>query len=323
MNGPARCCTGAAPQVLAKWPRPCSSRMRSPNRKHERQSFFKYMPAATAKLVLENRTLRWSSPLLFNDPFDVPRELSYGLSDKDMADAVGRKVAQLIQKPPDDTTKFTPGLQQLLELVKRGLAPGVKEKMLAAATDGFTPPTMGTMEELRAIWRTDLSGLRILCVTESPAHVAMWCHYADRYSGAVLEFRCVDELDTVLLGARPVTYPKDKPEIYTADGWANFTCLNTKAATEAMMESATYTKAPDWSYEAEWRIVSAKRPGNAGLFSDYKFFPEELAAVCLGPLISPDDRAALIAAAAAYPIAQIKNVEIGMSREFLFCNVKA
>jgi len=44
---------------------------RSSNRLHDRRSFFKYTSAATAKLVLNNRTLRWSSPSLFNDPFDI------------------------------------------------------------------------------------------------------------------------------------------------------------------------------------------------------------------------------------------------------------
>ncbi len=52
--------------------------MQNPNRQNDRKSFFKYMSPGTAKTVLENSTLRWSSPILFNDPFDVPREMSSG-----------------------------------------------------------------------------------------------------------------------------------------------------------------------------------------------------------------------------------------------------
>jgi hypothetical protein len=36
--------------------------------------FFKYVTANTARTILENGTLRWSSPAMFNDPFDIRRE---------------------------------------------------------------------------------------------------------------------------------------------------------------------------------------------------------------------------------------------------------
>ena len=85
--------------------------MRSPNRKHQRQSFFKYTSAETARQVLANRTLRWSSPLLFNDPFDVPRELLFGITPEELVQASGRQMVRLIESPPDDTTKYLPKLQ--------------------------------------------------------------------------------------------------------------------------------------------------------------------------------------------------------------------
>jgi hypothetical protein len=37
---------------------------------NDRRHFFKYTTAETAKLIISSRKLRWSSPLLFNDPFD-------------------------------------------------------------------------------------------------------------------------------------------------------------------------------------------------------------------------------------------------------------
>ena len=47
----------------------------SPNWCHNRQFFYKYVTAKVAKIVLTTRKLRWSSPLLFNDPFDVTQDL--------------------------------------------------------------------------------------------------------------------------------------------------------------------------------------------------------------------------------------------------------
>src|SRR6266481_7205780 len=42
---------------------------------HDRESFFKYMAPDTALKVLKSRSLRWSSPDCFNDPFDMGFDL--------------------------------------------------------------------------------------------------------------------------------------------------------------------------------------------------------------------------------------------------------
>jgi hypothetical protein len=89
-------------------------------------------------------------------------------------------------------------------------------------------------------------------------------------------------------------------------------------AIRAIIDVSTFTKAPDWSYECEWRITSFKRPTDTGSFTDYKFHPNELAAVYLGPLISPCDRERLTALAANYPTVAVWNVSIGMSRDLQF-----
>jgi len=146
----------------------------------------------------------------------------------------------------------------------------------------------------------------------------MWFHYADQYKGAVLEFNCNDDLDSAWLGAHPVTYPASKPEVFEADGWAKLMMMPRERAIKTIFHVSTYTKSPDWSYENEWRITSFKRPNDTGLFTDYKFNPRELSAIYLGPLISPVDKASLIAVAAGYPHVRIFEVVVGMSRAFLF-----
>jgi hypothetical protein len=95
--------------------------MRSPNRTHERHSFFKYMSAATAHRVLTNRSLRWSSPILFNDPFDVPREISFGLTPDDIVDALALRMSDLIAHPPNDTGDLEQGVRLIVETVKSGI----------------------------------------------------------------------------------------------------------------------------------------------------------------------------------------------------------
>ena len=294
--------------------------MRSPNRLHDRHSFFKYMSADVAHLVLTNRTLRWSSPVLFNDPFDVPRELSFGITADALVQAMARKMAQLIENPPGDTSRLEPNLRLIVDTVKEGISPELMDEMLSGIQDvesSLRPKGKG-MDEMRDFWRKLLPDHRILCLTESASHTAMWYHYADKYRGVVLEFLCLDELDSAWLAAQAVTYPEPKPQVYTAEGWAEIMCLRQDLAIRSILHTATYTKSSDWRYESEWRIASYKRPKDTGYFTDRKFDRRELGAVYLGPMMSPEDRISLRLAASAFPTVKLWDVSIGMNREFTF-----
>jgi len=297
--------------------------MRSLNRTHNRESFFKYMSAPTAAVVMERRTLRWSSPLLFNDPFDVPRELSFGIRPEDIVRALSRRISNLIEQPPEDTSRLEPKVRLIVETVKKGISADSKAQLLADLSNSAETlrPTGQSMEECRQMWRDLLPQFRILCLTESPSHAAMWYHYADQYRGVVLELRCDDELDSAWRIAKPVTYPTSMPAVYTADGWAEILTTIKNLALEELLVVATYTKAPDWSYEKEWRITSFSRPPESGLFTDYRLNPQELAGIYLGPNISTPDRERILALAAQYPAVAIQQVSIGMTREFHFSSV--
>lgn len=276
------------------------------------------MSASTARIVLTNQTLRWSSPVLFNDPFDVPRELAFGVEPGDIVDALHERWALLIEQPPEDTSNLEPRLRWLVEAVKTAQEPTLKGNLIASLRDQSKNerPSSESLDVLRQQWRDWLPDHRILCLTESPGHAAMWYHYADQYRGVVLEFACIDELDSAWLMAKPVTYPKVKPGAYTATGWAELLCMPQENARRALLDSAIYTKSPDWSYEQEWRIATFKRPMNTGHFTDYKFHPNELVGVYFGPLIESEDRTSISALAATFPAVRQWNLSIGMSRDF-------
>jgi hypothetical protein len=279
------------------------------------------MSAATAGIVLANRTLRWSSPLLFNDPFDVPREFAFGVKPEEVAAASAKRLISILEHPPPDDASLDWKMRLIMAVARKGLPPGFTEK-LSAEFEGVanTITESKSMDSLRELWKSWLPELRILCLTESPRHMAMWYHYAEEYRGAVLEFRCDEALVSPLLLAQQVTYPPAHPEVYTASGLAELLSMPIEQAKRRLFDVATLTKSPDWSYECEWRIVSFRRPSNQGLFTDYEFNPLELAAVYLGPLMSAADREKLSQLASGYPSAAVMNVSIGMSRDLQFSN---
>jgi hypothetical protein len=69
--------------------------MRSPHRRHELPFLYKYMSAEVARIVLETGKLRWSSPLIFNDPFDVPRALELPFNEADIAAALEKRIREM------------------------------------------------------------------------------------------------------------------------------------------------------------------------------------------------------------------------------------
>lgn len=272
---------------------------KSPNRRHERRFFYKYMSCRVAKTILVNRTLRWSSPLLFNDPFDVTQELRLDFTESELNQAVREEMVALIE---DGGTDYTPSRprQKLLKIMIDILRerPDVRRLVVDELRRHAGATTLGQIEamaELKERWRNLVPRFRILCLSELNDLTSMWNHYADAYRGAVLEFEAVDQLDSPFLLARPVTYQDSPPAIANKKVWARCILERGLSTYIGLFTESEYVKTPDWAYEREWRIASAARDDEDGLFSYVGFNTRELAGVYLGTKCSQDDENEILA----------------------------
>lgn len=282
------------------------------------------MTAKTARIVLQNLTLRWSSPIEFNDPFDIPREIIFGIDTSEIKKASLLYLMELIKNPPEETDDFNPKLRLILEAVKNADA-GIKSEIVNEIkkfpNENYIDST--SLEELKNLWRNLIPDFRILCLCEAHDTVSMWYHYADKYQGVVLEFDCNDKLDSAWLVAEPVNYVDSIPEISTAIGWATVLIKSQKKAVQTLFKVCAYSKTPDWSYEREWRVTSFKRPHEKGTISDYSFNPREIKSIYLGPLIDRNDQDEILRIAKNFlPHVLIYNTKIGMNRSFIFSRVE-
>src|SRR6267142_88934 len=272
---------------------------KNPRRKHSRDVFYKYMSADTAKAVLRGRSFRWSSPLLFNDPFDVPRELAFGVSPDAILDAVARRWVELLRNPPKDCTHLNATVQMVLQSAhavdRTALVDGIAAKVAVGLKTSNQEKQSASLEAVRQMWRDTLPGLRILCLSGSPGKTSMWYHYAEKYTGAVIEVACSDELDSPWIAAEAVQYPKEPPEIFTPVGWGHLLTLKLELAVEEMLRGYIFHKTPDWSYEEEWRVFAFKsRPEDTGQYFDYPVHEGNFLRVFLGPRMADADRAELL-----------------------------
>ncbi|MBL9184913.1 MAG: DUF2971 domain-containing protein [Verrucomicrobiaceae bacterium] len=292
----------------------------NPNRLHNRHSFYKYTTANVAKAVLDGQKLRWSVPSRFNDPFDVPREILDSVDEGRLNVAVVDRMKALLSNPCLPNPKHhSPMTKMLLRLFSCANA-NLKGKLLAineqCRHEGGV--TREGLEAIRKEWRAIYDDQRIVCFTESWNSASMWDRYASGHTGALLEFACLDHLDSSLLTAKQVNYTDDPLTVNTPSGLAELLFYDAHFAMTRIMEEYTHTKTTDWAYEKEWRIASWKRPHEMGDYSDYEFAGEELAGITFGAQISAQDMLELAwLLKRRYPHAKIWKASIDGGRQII------
>lgn len=272
-------------------------RYTSPNREHNRSVFYRYMTARVAKIVLTTRRLRWSSPLLFNDPFDVTQELRLNFDGPTLQAALTEKVALLIEQGDSGATFRDPMLAAILHATatadrgsRRMMANELRQRMATSMSEQIQ-----SLIGLKDLWAKMVPTFRVLCLSELNDITPMWFHYADAYKGVVLEFRAVDEVDSAFLVARPVIYQDAAPAVADMNTWVDCLLYHDLARFLRLFFEYQYSKTNAWSYEKEWRIASAARPGETGLFGEYGFHLRELIGIYFGPMCSAEDKTDLCA----------------------------
>lgn len=271
---------------------------------HDRKCFYKYMTANTAKAVLGNRTLRWSSPTLFNDPFDVQFDLH---AEYDRGRVAARAMQAILDgyygKQPINPRNI---LGQILILL-RDRVPGMseaelREKLGPGFYEGMERAERRlpkTHEEFRAV----IADLKLLCLSEVHDNILMWAHYAKDHTGIVLELACIEELDSAWGAAMPVRYEKRMPLLIDEDKLVALMSGVGTIVDPQIFHNSVYVKAADWAYEREWRLVGGRDKHKA--FEDFGFHPLELSGVYLGCRTTVADQDELIKLAGAYPTARI------------------
>jgi len=256
------------------------------------KSFFKYMTARVAKIVLVNQKLRWSSPLLFNDPFDVQRDFDLGFDIEEIKKPLVNELLALVsaKKVPDLSRKprveyFVNRLRRedygdIRNIIIREL-PGLIDEGIQSAKNGY--------QQLKNKWSQFIPHLRIFCLSEIPDSPLMWSHYSDSHKGVVVELEGLDSLDSAWLAAQPVTYQSSPPMLATIPEWVKSITGQQSIDLLSLLPKYACTKTPEWEYEKEWRVVFSRRRGDTGLYTDYAFNPQELRSVYLGCGVSDDD----------------------------------
>jgi hypothetical protein len=183
--------------------------------------------ACNLTLILRDQKIHSSRPESLNDPWDCRPAL----------DSERLKDPETLRETIDWYQKICP------QPIRNSLR--VKwEKFLLNSPEARAEFTMTLSDHIQAI----LFVRGIYCLTPNPESTEMWSHYADNHRGICLEF----DVDNALFRmARSVVYCEKYPRWLPQE---------ITGAPERVMD-LILTKADNWAYEREFRIVNGEANG--------------------------------------------------------------
>jgi Protein of unknown function (DUF2971) len=263
--------------------------------------FFKYATANTARTILENGTLRWSSPAMFNDPFDTQFDLHLEFDEATIIDLVLDEFSKICsgQKILEPANRFGQAFESLLALARvRGLS---REEFFRRHEPQLRGASIGMIANAKTLipallhptQRSLLRDAKLLCLSRVHDNILMWSHYAQNHHGAVLEFDSDERKDSPLKKAERVIYSKMMPRLMNEKEMVQYLSGQRQMDANEIMHNSIFVKADDWSYEKEWRIWLPGRDADRN-FTDIQFDREELVGIYFGCRMSEQDRTALL-----------------------------
>jgi len=294
--------------------------------RHDREAFFKYTAAETAKLIIGSRKLRWSSPLLFNDPFDHQAGLAFPFTGEEFSQAFVEASMRAIYGDksfdPPHRTKY--GEMLRIARANRDRFPrGELEADLQAAAVEMAANFPDLSETLNSKLTEQLTHSRVFCLTERGDNLLMWAHYADSHRGVAFKFRRLEHLDHRFLAAQPVQYTDEPVSFLGMQDYIDKLLGLAEHNFIPRLWDLTIRKHADWGYEQEWRVHFALRKGEdtGPLYSDDEEPPELFEAIYLGCRMKPAAVAELIELISAKlpqtKIFQAQKRKFGIGLEFV------
>ncbi|MCL6706695.1 DUF2971 domain-containing protein [Pseudomonas sp. R2.Fl] len=277
---------------------------------NDRLHFFKYMSVSTAKIVLENRTLRWSSPKKLNDPFDIQFNMEIEADPSKVKERALELLWQVHQGKlnpnPDNPLGAVFGL---LRYHKIPLSRNDIVKEFGPAFDEGFSRMLAKLPEIHAEAARIIEDNKILCLTTRPDNTLMWAHYAEAHQGIVLRFRSIPALNTPYGMAKPVNYVEKVPVLLDEEQLAGVFSGVFSLKEAGILDRTIYTKSKHWQYEDEWRLSAGAGRNPGADFEDCPFGQNELDGIIFGLRTSDEDRAQIRAFAKPYPNVQWMHVQ--------------
>ncbi|TSK07302.1 MAG: DUF2971 domain-containing protein [Geobacter sp.] len=172
--------------------------------------------------LLSKNEMYLSSPLSFNDPYDCRPHYAFEATDRE----IKAYLKKLFRENEANATKndVNRHVTKILNRVSR------------------TNTDLETVFNRQ--YETFLQSVGMLCFSKSPENILLWSHYASSHTGICIQFESNVDTRSVFMLTQNVKYTKDFPIINLV-----------KATDDEKLSKGLLTKADDWSYEQEYRLI--------------------------------------------------------------------
>lgn len=256
---------------------------------------YKYTTAETAKIILETGKLRWQSPCQFNDVNELQRMPALSPNFIEARPIYSQKLIDIAYSDVNgDLSAYSPWTQMLVALLKQLKNKGTSSTSALSLIDSVIPQSEQNLEDaFRNSTELNNDGsLRCFCLTENEMNTLMWAHYGDSYKGCMLGFQHLNELSTPFAIADKVRYSDETTVIGSA---LDFYLYGPTSEQNKETRLAIYcTKSADWKYEKEWRVIHKIKMPDDKLYSDFKFYPQELESITFGLKIDKEEKTQIL-----------------------------
>lgn len=213
----------------------------------EIQNLYKYMAwNEFTKDSIEQGRFWFSSPSKFNDPIDCGISLNTNGNTPFFTNLlatgfqeIGKATGSSIRNP----------LQ--IELIKESIQQFTNNLTSSAETIGNEMTEATKDQEAHRHLKEKFASSGILSLSELGDNILMWSHYAQQHTGICIEFeRAPSNILGILDCTLPVRYSIKAPIID-----AGLYRTASKEEQNEIEHSLVLTKASDWTYEREWRVI--------------------------------------------------------------------
>lgn len=256
------------------------------DRPHDRSEFYKYATYATTLHVIQSKSFRWSSPKLFNDPFDHQTGLVFDTDPNQFAALLTASTERLIfgnNIPKADPPSLNGQMISKMRSIRNRLPRAEFMKDIHRGSLEIAHSLPEKLAELNTMLQEFLCNSRVFCVSETPDNAVMWSHYAEKHRGVVFKLRCGDDLGNRLLAARKVEYMEKFLSFFSAEEYAKHLTDEEPLDLVPLIWKIAYIKHRDWAYEREWRVhISLLGQQQVEEYSIYEEDPRIFEAIYLG-----------------------------------------
>jgi len=291
---------------------------------HGQKYFYKYATLETVLAILQNCTVKYSSPVIFNDPFDTQTRIGFSFEESEFVKQYRDELYRLIfacEEPSfiDNAAFLSRNIQVLRRVVensKKKMSKEIFDDMTNDIVAGAIKELKEAIEDVNAWWMRAVRATKVFCVAERRDNLLMWAHYAKDHTGAVIEFECLPELDTPLCAARKVNYVSRPPVIANLGEYVKYMTGQGAPRYGLNIYDMCLSKSEHWIYEQEWRvfilpadmdnpIIPRDSKGDDILCDFLGIYPQEIHAIYFGCKMTPDDSEKIL----SYLTGDLANVE--------------